>query len=222
MSLPADPAAVAALELPPIRRASPAPAANDDGVPREIADALVSALACPSPGVEGAGKLAQLEAEVERLRAALIQAGRSVGAHLADDVSTAFLLLVPAEVRLVTARLTRERDEARADLAEATSRASAREAELLEQLTEARLTLAVEQRDPSGAPEGWVYGGDAWSRSTPTHFRFARWTLLRGRTAWEWLVSERPIGTTGLAMVVAEGCAPTARAAMLAADGASL
>lgn len=42
--------------------------------------------------------------ERDRLRAALITAGRNVGAGLADEVSTDFLMLVPEEIRLVAER----------------------------------------------------------------------------------------------------------------------
>lgn len=38
-------------------------------------------------------------AEIERLRSALIQCGREAGCFLADNVSTDFLMFVPAEVR---------------------------------------------------------------------------------------------------------------------------
>jgi hypothetical protein len=43
----------------------------------------------------------------ERLRAAMIRSGRAVGCLLADNVSTEFLLLVPAEIE---ARLAKLRD----------------------------------------------------------------------------------------------------------------
>lgn len=46
--------------------------------------------------------------EIKRLRAALIECGRAAGAHLADDVSTDFLMHVPGEVR---AKLSANRDE---------------------------------------------------------------------------------------------------------------
>jgi hypothetical protein len=39
-----------------------------------------------------------IEAERDRLREALIECGRAAGAFLADNVSTEFLMLVPAEV----------------------------------------------------------------------------------------------------------------------------
>ncbi|MER8827187.1 hypothetical protein NKH73_13955 [Mesorhizobium sp. M0938] len=41
---------------------------------------------------------------VDKLRKALIAVGRNVGAFLANDVSTEFLLLVPEEVRLAMER----------------------------------------------------------------------------------------------------------------------
>lgn len=56
------------------------------------------------------------QAEIARLRGALIQCGRSCNAILADDVSTDFLMLVPAEVGARIQRLSDERDEARAAL----------------------------------------------------------------------------------------------------------
>lgn len=55
-------------------------------------------------------RLDTAEAERDVLRTAVIEAGRAVGASLADAVSNEFLLKVPAEVRLVIARLTSERD----------------------------------------------------------------------------------------------------------------
>lgn len=44
-------------------------------------------------------------ADISRLRKALIETGRAVGAGLADDVSTDFLMLIPEEVRLKVAAL---------------------------------------------------------------------------------------------------------------------
>ena len=52
------------------------------------------------------------EAEGARLRAALIEAGRHVGAGLAEDVTTDLLMEVPKEVKLVVDRLKQERDAA--------------------------------------------------------------------------------------------------------------
>jgi hypothetical protein len=49
-------------------------------------------------------KATAVDGEIDRLRKALIAAGRHVGAGLADDVSTDFLMLVPEEVRLVMER----------------------------------------------------------------------------------------------------------------------
>jgi hypothetical protein len=56
-------------------------------------------------------KCAEQAAEIERLRGALIQAGRNAGAGLADDVSTDFLMHVPEEVRLVVERLKGDYDD---------------------------------------------------------------------------------------------------------------
>ncbi len=47
-------------------------------------------------------QLAEVIAERDRLRSALIQAGRNAGAFLEDTVSTEFLMGVPEEVRLVS------------------------------------------------------------------------------------------------------------------------
>lgn len=43
----------------------------------------------------------EYEEEIGRLRAALIECGRAAGAPMTDDVSTDFLMHVPAEVRAV-------------------------------------------------------------------------------------------------------------------------
>lgn len=51
-------------------------------------------------------------AEVARLRSALVECAAAVGGGASGSVSDDFLTLVPDEVRLVFARLTRERDEA--------------------------------------------------------------------------------------------------------------
>lgn len=62
--------------------------------------------------VEAADTLAAKDAEIARLRGALIEAGRAAGAFIDDTVSDNFLLLVPGEVQ---ARL-RLIDDTRADL----------------------------------------------------------------------------------------------------------
>lgn len=51
-----------------------------------------------------AAKCTELEAERSRLRCALIATGRHIGAGLADEVSTDFLMLLPEEARLRIAR----------------------------------------------------------------------------------------------------------------------
>jgi len=55
--------------------------------------------------------VAELRAEVERLRKALIESGRNGGALLADDVSTDFLMHVPEQIRLRIAALSEGRKE---------------------------------------------------------------------------------------------------------------
>jgi len=50
-------------------------------------------------------ELYRLRGREEELRKALIACGRNVGAWLADEVSSEFLMLVPEEVRLVVERL---------------------------------------------------------------------------------------------------------------------
>lgn len=45
------------------------------------------------------------DAEIKRLRAALIACARNVGAYISDSVSTDFLMEVPKEVELVIAGL---------------------------------------------------------------------------------------------------------------------
>lgn len=105
--------------------------------------------------------IASLREEVQRLRGALIAAGRNVGAGLADDVSTGFLMGVPEEARLVVERLTRERlvaaegrDWHISNAAEWMSRAEAAEAKatrLREALQAVRrhLTVILEYGDKS-------------------------------------------------------------------------
>jgi hypothetical protein len=55
-------------------------------------------------GMSGSREAAK-DAEIERLRGYLIQAGREAGALLADDVSTEFLRHVPDEIKLKLASL---------------------------------------------------------------------------------------------------------------------
>lgn len=65
----------------------------------------------PAICTEAADALAQLDAEIARLRNALIESGRAAGAILADDVSTDFLMLIPVEVKakLAAHRMAAER-----------------------------------------------------------------------------------------------------------------
>jgi hypothetical protein len=50
-------------------------------------------------------RIAELEAQVAQLRAALIATGRNLRCFLADEVSTEFLANIPEEARLVVKRL---------------------------------------------------------------------------------------------------------------------
>jgi hypothetical protein len=59
-------------------------------------------------------KPAAANAEIARLRDALIRCGRMAGAILSDDVSTEFLMLVPAEVEARIKRLELMRFDAMA------------------------------------------------------------------------------------------------------------
>jgi hypothetical protein len=63
--------------------------------------------------------LAAARAEVERLRRALIAAGKASGAGLSDAVSTDFLMSVPQEVTMVVSKLRSEADAAIRELAAA-------------------------------------------------------------------------------------------------------
>lgn len=58
--------------------------------------------------IEAATTLETLTQEVERLRGALIEAGREAGAFLADNVTNDFLMYVPGEVKGVLAKKNAE------------------------------------------------------------------------------------------------------------------
>ena len=64
--------------------------------------------------LEAAAHISHLSKEVERLRAALVEAGNAGGGAVSDGVSTDFLMHVPKQVRLFVAGL-----KARAEAAEA-------------------------------------------------------------------------------------------------------
>jgi hypothetical protein len=77
--------------------------------------------------------LPTLTGEVERLRTALIEAGRSAGALLADEVSTDFLMLIPDEVKAALTRQQIQLEELREALepfAEIARRAAVGETDL--------------------------------------------------------------------------------------------
>ncbi|MCX5516174.1 hypothetical protein C3941_19480 [Kaistia algarum] len=57
------------------------------------------------PDIDWEARAIAAEAELSRLRAALIEAGREAGAGLSDSVSTDFLMGVPNEIKLVLSRL---------------------------------------------------------------------------------------------------------------------
>jgi len=78
---------------------------------------------------------------------------------------------------------------------------------LRSELEEARLTLAAEQGRQEGAPVGWEYSGQIWHRG--------RRRAKRCGDGWEWWFR----GDYGV--LIADGRAQTARAAMLAADAAT-
>lgn len=82
---------------------------------------------------------------------------------------------------------------------------------LTAELEEARLTLATEQGRPLGAPSaGWRAAGGDWSKG--------RARVKRSGFLWRWHVyAPQPNDHKA---TIASGCAPTARAAMLAADAA--
>ncbi len=79
---------------------------------------------------------------------------------------------------------------------------------LADELDELRLTLAAEQGKPEGAPsEGWIFGEDC--------YRKRRWSkglseCIYGRDGWKWRKGRRRFRG-----------APSARAAMIAADKAT-
>ena len=82
---------------------------------------------------------------------------------------------------------------------------------------ELRLTLAAEQGRPEGAPAGWEWTGGMWRRNGYPHAVTARhYGPTNQDQPWQWEVWDtRPALDVRL---LGKGYAPTARAAMLAAD----
>jgi hypothetical protein len=106
-----------------------ATATNARALVQQMEQIALQALRTPSKEVSG---------EVERLRDALIRCGRAAGALLADNVSTEFLMLVPAEVEARIASLNTNPDTGLVDSLRST-------------LEEARLQLEyMDERSPSG------------------------------------------------------------------------
>lgn len=58
---------------------------------------------------EAATQLEAMQAEIDRLRGAMIRSGRAAGCFLADNVTTDFLMLVPDEIEAKLASLENSR-----------------------------------------------------------------------------------------------------------------
>jgi hypothetical protein len=70
----------------------------------DMADAAHIARCSPENIAALLDHIAAIRAENERLRTALIDTGRNLGAGLSDEVSNDFLMLLPEEARLVKAK----------------------------------------------------------------------------------------------------------------------